>query len=389
LCLTACVKGSSTNITVFDEIVVYKPGYPLITISFAPNGTLFFNHDFNIYKLINSNATTVGDIRPEAAKVENYDLGEYYGIAVAPNGTFYASVNDGLNGSIYEVVDGKISDETRIYTRNGIIREIAFNPNGEMFYTDGEAIFSPVSGILFNKTFFGNEVGYVPLYISSIAFAPEGTLFVCVTYGYYLLKDNPVEEYSIIWKVVENDMQFVHVRGRWWPLGRGIDDVAISPDGDVYFDANDGHLLHGYLYKLVPKTDVSIQNANFHFHTYLVITNSTVLGIRYNHTMRELELNLTGSKGTLGASCITIFSNDFSGELDFEVQLRGQPITYTQVKSQDYVIYFTYDHEEQIPLTVKIQYESHGDNTWIAVAYASVIILVIAIVVTVILRKRR
>ena len=387
LCLITCVEGSSTNITVFDEILVYKPGFPLITISFAPNGTLFSNHGHNINTLVDGTAAAVGDIRPE--KKDYYEFEQYYGIAVAPNGTLYASVNDGLHGLIYEVVDGKISNETRIYTRNGTIKEIAFNPNGELFYTDGESIFGPVGGILFNKTFFGGDVGYLPLYISSIAFAPDGTLFVSVTYGYYLLKDNPVEEYSIIWKVVKNNLQLVYVRGRWWPSGRGIDDVAISPDGQIYFDANDGHLLHGNLYKLVPKTYVSLENASFHFRRYPVITNSTVLGIRYNLTSRELELNLTGPKGTLGASTITIFANDFSGELDFEVKLRGQPINHTQVKSQDYIIYFTYDHEEHIPLTLTLKYKSPRDNTWINVTYASIIIIIIAIVTIVTLRKTR
>jgi hypothetical protein len=369
-----------------DEVLVYSPGFILGTISFAQNGTLFFNYEFNVYKLVNETASSVGDIRPQKDQLE------YYGIAVAPNGSLYASVNDGTFGWIYKVVNGKISNETSVFKRYGQIREMAFHPSGELFYTDGESVYSIKDGYLFNKTRFSGGGGeYAPLDISSISFASNGTLFICVSYGHWV-EDSPLKVYSVVWKIVGDDLEWVYARYWAWDTN-GIDDIAISPRGELYFEDYGAVLEYGYLYRLVSKARFSLQNANFFFYGCPVVTNSTGCGEEFNFTLsNELKINLTSSEGTMGVAVVTVFSHFLEGwwDLDVKVEPNVGLINCTKVKCRDYIIYLVYNNEEQIPFTIKLLRKSPPlGYAWLYVTLTLVVLSIIIAMAIMRLRKKR
>ncbi len=342
------IEASYADLTVFDETIVYgleKEGQSVQkaigTISFATDGTLFGNHQHNVYKLVNGNALNVGDIRPEKPSGKYYDLGSYYGIAVAPNGTLYVSVNNGSYGLIYKVVNGKVFWETYAYRRLGPVKELAFNPEGELFYTDGESIYSIRRG----EVFAWNSIWKEEITISSIAFAPDGTLFASVRYDY--------PNYDLIVKRVDGGWRLVYVRPVHFDRG-GIDNIAISPTGDIYFEDHGPYW--GQLYKLIYKSQISLANGDFYLGSvYPVVLNSTVRDYFYNSSAREVELNVTGAHDTRGLLVLPVFRHDYPNGLKVEVEVDSDPIEFNTTKSSvAYLVSFVYSHDNVTALKIRL-----------------------------------
>jgi hypothetical protein len=342
----ANIQVSYADLTIFDETLIYgleKKGQStqiaIGTIAFALNGTLFVNHEHNVYKLVDGNYLESYDIRPKKNATEYYDLGSYYGIAVAPNGTLYVSVNKGSYGWIYRVVNGEVFWETYVYKRDGPVKELAFRPDGELFFTDGESIYSVTEGEVFTR----NSVWKEKITISSIAFAPDGALFTSVRYDY--------PNYDLILKRINDRWQLVYVRpvqiDRW-----GIDNIAISPNGDLYFEDHDPYW--GQLYKLVYKSQILLENEDFYLGSvYPVISNSTVLD--YFCTVGELKLNVTGLEGTQGALVLPIFRRNYPDGLEVRVEANGRPLKFNLTNtSAAYLLSFTYAHSNVTEIKIRL-----------------------------------
>lgn len=342
LALTSFAGFSKADFPVFDETVVYTSGYALGTISFAANGTLFSNAEWNIMKLVDGNVSSVGDVRSYKDPSE-----EYHGIAVAPNGTLCISVNNDTSGRIYRVVNGKISKDTVVCKRNGKIKELAFRPDGELFFTNGTSVFNIAQSEVFNSS----DMWKGGISISSIAFAQDSTFFESVQTGY---------GYDLILKLVDDVWSLVYARSSNLYPG-GIDTIAISPTGDVYFEDVGRDLGYGNLYKLIPKTELPVRDGNlFLTSVFPMVTNSSILHYAYNSTAGELRLNLTGTAGTNGALVIVVFGLDHSvylHDLVIEAKLNGQAINYTITKSLDNYVYLTYKHQGALHLSIKSTYK--------------------------------
>jgi WD40 repeat protein len=378
------IEVSYADLIVFDETVVYgleKEGQPVQraigTISFATNGTLFANHEHNVYKLVNGKALDVCDVRPKKNSEEYYDLGSYYGIAVAPNGTLYVSVNNGSYGWIYKVVNGKVFWETYVYKRLGQVKELAFRPDGELFYTDGESIYSVTKG----EVFTWNSIWEDKITISSIAFAPDGTLFASVRY------DHP--KYDLIVKRVDDGWRLVYVRpvriGQW-----GIDNVAISPNDDIYFEDHDPYW--GQLYKLVYKSQISLENGDFYLGSmYPVVSNSTILD--YSYSVNELKLNVTGVKGTRGAFILPVFRCNYPDGLEVQVEANGSPLEFDVTESSvAYLVFFVYSHDNVTSLKISltgIKPHSYGPDIFTPEFSIVLIGIIFAIIVSVVAYRRK
>jgi len=375
---------SYADLTVFDETIVYGIGkegqstqISIGTISFATNGTLFANHEHNVYKLVNGNALGVGDIRPEENSGKYIDLGSYYGIAVAPNGTLYVSVNSKYYGLIYKVVNGKVFWETYAYRRHHTVKELAFNPEGELFYTDGESIYSISRGEVFTRKSIWKE----KITISSIAFAPDGTLFASVRYHY--------PKYDLIVKRVDDSWQLVYVRPVHF--GLGIDNVAISPSGDIYFEDHDPFL--GQLYKLICKSQISLANGDFYLGSvYPVVSNSTVQDYFYNGSARELELNVTGAQNTRGVLVLSVFRRFYPYGLEVQVEVNGAPIEFNTTESSvAYLVSFVYSHDNVTALKIRLTGTKlySEQNNFTPEFFIVLIGIIFAIVVLIIVYRRK
>ena len=378
------IEVSYADLTVFDETVVYgleKEGQSVQiaigTISFATNGTLFANHEHNVYKLVDGKAFNVGDIRPKNNSGEYYNLGSYYGIAVAPNGTLYVSINKGSYGWIYKVVNGKVFWKTYVYKRLGRVKELAFRPDGEVFYTDGESIYSLTKGEVFTR----NSIWKDKITISSIAFAPDGTLFASVRYDY--------PNYDLVVKRVDDSWRLVYVRpvrvDRW-----GIDNIAISPDGDIYFEDHDPYW--GQLYKLVYKSQISLENEDFYLESiYPVVSNSTILD--YFYSVGELKLNVTGAEDTHAVFVLPVFRCNYPSGLKVQVEANGCPLEFNMTESSvAYLVSFMYSHDNVTALKIRltrIKPHSNGLNIFTQEFSIMLIGIIFAIVVSVVVYRRR
>jgi hypothetical protein len=343
------IEVSHAALTVFDETLVYgleKEGQStqnaIDTISFATNGTIFANHEHNVYKL-DMNGKYLGgyDITPEKNSLEYYDLGSYYGIAVAPNGTLYVSVNNGTYGLIYKVVNGKVFWETYVYRKIGPIKELAFNPEGELFYTDGESIYSTTEGEVFTR----NSIWKDEITISSIAFSKDGTLFASINSHY--------PHYDLIVKRVDDSWRLVYARqvrsDRW-----GIDNIAISPNDDIYFEDDAGHW--GQLYKLVYKSQISLEDEDFYLGSpYPLVSNSTVRDYSYNYSARELKLNVTGAQNAQGALVLYVFRHYYPNGLEVQVEANGRLLEFNITESSEaYLVSFMYPHDNVTALKIRL-----------------------------------
>jgi hypothetical protein len=379
------IHVSYTDLTIFDETLIYgleKKGQStqiaIGTIAFAPNGTLFVNYEFNVYKLLDGNYLESYDIRPKKNATTYYDLGSYYGIAVAPNGTLYVSVNKEAYGWIYRVVNGKVFWEKYVFKRTGPIKELAFRSDGELFFTDGESIYSITDGVVFTR----NSVWKEKITISSIAFAPDGTLFASVRYDY--------PNYDVIVRRVHDSWRLVYVRpvciDRW-----GIDNIAISLNGDIYFEDHDPYW--GQLYKLAYKNQVSIENEDFYLGSiYPVASNSTVLD--YSYSVGELKLNVTGLEGTHGVLILPVFRSNYPDGLEVQVESNGYPLEFNMTESSTaYLISFKYSHENVTALKIlltSITPHFEEPNDFLTVLFYIVLSgTILATTVSVVIYKRK
>lgn len=375
---------SHAALTVFDETLVYgleKEGQStqnaIDTISFATNGTIFANHEHNVYKL-DMNGKSLGgyDIRPEKNSLEYYDLGSYYGIAVAPNGTLYVSVNNGTYGLIYKVVNGKVFWERYVYRRIGLIKELAFNPEGELFYTDGESIYSTTEGEVFTR----DSIWTDEITISSIAFSKDGALFASINSHY--------PYYDLIVKRVDDSWRLVYARqvriDRW-----GIDNVAISPNDDIYFEDEFGGPPVGQLYKLVYKSQISLEDEDFYLGSpYPVVSNSTVRDYSYNYSARELKLNVTGAQNTQGALVLYVFRHDYPNGLEVQVEANDCLLEFNIMESSEaYLVSFMYPHDNATAL--KIRLTSIKPPSFTSEFLIALIGIISAILISIILYRRK
>jgi len=114
------------------------------------------------------------------------DADKYGDLSFSPDGTLYSADNVGSVGTIFEVVDGKIGNDTIYYQRKfkkggpyNFIRGFGFGPDGILYFTDWAGIYRVENGVESLIYDFKTRAGELNLSDNmwSIAIGEEGVVY--------------------------------------------------------------------------------------------------------------------------------------------------------------------------------------------------------------------